>query len=256
VEGSKVVTVNPGAGGALFTKLGPTNPHQYFPNQLFAQSWAYEGLVSYGQDGEISPALATSWTTKNQPDGSGGAIYTFQLREGVKFHDGTDFNCAAAKLNFDHVLHDTVVERHSWFGTPQRLTMWYCNEDDHFVLETDKPYYPQLSGTDLHPPPGHCVALCLCQRDRDQSRLVQLVQFQRFWLQVGHARGYRKYSSTETNEDGSIDTKVIFDGHSGYWGGAPNIEELHIMHYPDNASVEAALLDGSKPSIWRWALVL
>ena len=42
VSGSSTVTVSPGSGGALFTSVGPMNPHQYFPNQIFV----YEGLVS------------------------------------------------------------------------------------------------------------------------------------------------------------------------------------------------------------------
>jgi peptide/nickel transport system substrate-binding protein len=44
----------------------------------------------------IVPALATSWTIS--PDGT---QYTFKLRPGVKFHDGTDFNADAVKFNFE-----------------------------------------------------------------------------------------------------------------------------------------------------------
>ena len=46
-SGSKNVTVAPGARGSIFKSVGPVNPHQYFPNQLFAQSWVYEGLAGY-----------------------------------------------------------------------------------------------------------------------------------------------------------------------------------------------------------------
>jgi ABC-type transport system substrate-binding protein len=112
--GSKNVTIAPGAGGSLFSTVGPVNPHLYYPNQLFAQSWVYEGLVGYGQDGEITPVLATKWEEEDLiPSGS---RYTFTLRENVKFHDGTDWNCTVAKLNFDHVLSETVVKRHQWYG--------------------------------------------------------------------------------------------------------------------------------------------
>lgn len=44
----------------------------------------------------IIPALATSWTIS--PDGT---VYTFKLRDGVKFHDGTPFDAAAVKFNFE-----------------------------------------------------------------------------------------------------------------------------------------------------------
>jgi peptide/nickel transport system substrate-binding protein len=44
----------------------------------------------------LVPALATSWDIS--PD---GLVYTFKLRPGVKFHDGTPFDAAAVKFNFE-----------------------------------------------------------------------------------------------------------------------------------------------------------
>jgi len=45
---------------------------------------------------ELAPGLATSWDVS-----SDGLTYTFHLRQGVKFHDGTDFNAEAVKYNYD-----------------------------------------------------------------------------------------------------------------------------------------------------------
>jgi peptide/nickel transport system substrate-binding protein len=45
---------------------------------------------------EIEPDLATSWSVS--PD---GLVWTFKLRQGVTFHDGTPWNAEAAKFNFD-----------------------------------------------------------------------------------------------------------------------------------------------------------
>lgn len=49
----------------------------------------YQGLVSRTPEQEIVPTLATEWEIS--PD---GLTYTFQVREGVKFHDGTDMTTA------------------------------------------------------------------------------------------------------------------------------------------------------------------
>lgn len=67
-------------------------------NASYVMTQVMEGLVSLkpGTTAEIVPALAESWTTS--PD---GLTYTFKLRQGVKFHDGTDVNADAVKFNYD-----------------------------------------------------------------------------------------------------------------------------------------------------------
>lgn len=63
-----------------------------------------EALVTIDQKGRIRPLLAENWhVSKNSK------VYTFNLRKGVKFHDGTPFNAHAAKINFDRML-DTSLK--------------------------------------------------------------------------------------------------------------------------------------------------
>ena len=57
----------------------------------------FEGLVEYKSgSAEIQPCLATSWVTS-----ADGKNITFTLRQGVKFHDGTDFNADAVVFSFE-----------------------------------------------------------------------------------------------------------------------------------------------------------
>jgi peptide/nickel transport system substrate-binding protein len=59
-----------------------------------------DSLVAQNGTGyNFVPWLATSWTIS--PDAE---HYTFQLRQGVVFSDGTPFNAAAVKYNFDRVI--------------------------------------------------------------------------------------------------------------------------------------------------------
>jgi peptide/nickel transport system substrate-binding protein len=68
-------------------------------NSLYVEAQVVEGLVGL-QPGTIStviPVLASALPTVS----SDGLSYTFKLRTGVKFHDGTAFNADAVKFNYD-----------------------------------------------------------------------------------------------------------------------------------------------------------
>ena len=66
----------------------------------------YEGLLKYDKDStKVEPSLAKSWDVSTD-----GLTYTFHLQEGVKFHDGTDFDADAVKYNIDRQLPPQVTE--------------------------------------------------------------------------------------------------------------------------------------------------
>ena len=67
----------------------------------------HEGLTAYTEDLEIKPRLATSWEVKEN-------VWTFKLRQGVKFHDGTPFNAAAVKAHFERVMAPESTMKGSW----------------------------------------------------------------------------------------------------------------------------------------------
>lgn len=56
----------------------------------------FEGLTRFGPDGSIRPALAESWDVTDD-----GMVYTFHLRPGVKFHDGTEMNADDVVFTLD-----------------------------------------------------------------------------------------------------------------------------------------------------------
>jgi peptide/nickel transport system substrate-binding protein len=67
------------------------------PNALIVTRQIFETLVAYEPGSlRIAPKLAESWSVS-----SDGLAWTFVLRRGVKFHDGTDLDAAAVATNFD-----------------------------------------------------------------------------------------------------------------------------------------------------------
>jgi peptide/nickel transport system substrate-binding protein/oligopeptide transport system substrate-binding protein len=64
-----------------------------------AVSYIFDGLTRFTPDARLAPGLARSWDVS--PDGK---VYTFHLRRGVKFHDGTPFSAEQVVHSFQRVL--------------------------------------------------------------------------------------------------------------------------------------------------------
>lgn len=98
-------SAKPHAGGHLTFALGSdpicVDPHQAATNDAV---YAARGLVDSLTDqdsatGRIAPWLATSWEVS--PDAS---AFTFHLRDGATFSDGTPVDAQSVKANFDAVV--------------------------------------------------------------------------------------------------------------------------------------------------------
>src|SRR5450759_735898 len=83
---------------AFSTDPAPLDPDTFYESEgLIVMTAAYEGLLRYKPNSpQIEGQLASSWTIS--PDGK---TYTFTLRQGVRFSDGTPFNAAAARASFE-----------------------------------------------------------------------------------------------------------------------------------------------------------
>src|SRR5436309_5343833 len=61
--------------------------------------WAYDGLFDWGPDQKVHPLLV-----KEEQVSPDGLTVTWQLQQGVKFHDGTPFNAEAVKWNLERKI--------------------------------------------------------------------------------------------------------------------------------------------------------
>jgi len=102
----------PRYGGTLRLAL-PGDPAFYDANQgpapgaqaFWTGNNVYNSLLTITPPPELKlvPDLAKSWEVLDE-----GKTYIFHLEEGVKFHDGTDFDAAAAKWNIERILDPEV----------------------------------------------------------------------------------------------------------------------------------------------------
>lgn len=98
----------------------------------------YDTLVYQDLDGSFVPGLAERWEVSED-----GLVYTFYLRQDVKFHDGTSFDAQAVQFNLDRIASPETKSRKAggMLGAYERTEV----VDDYTVkVYLSKPYAPFL----------------------------------------------------------------------------------------------------------------
>lgn len=93
----------------------------------------YESLASLDWDYKYAPALAERWETT--PD---GLTWTFHLKKGVKFHDGTPFTSQAVKRHFEVLLDPETAAANAL--DYQWITEMQTPDEHTIVFKLEKPY--------------------------------------------------------------------------------------------------------------------
>ncbi len=88
--------------------------------------------------GEFVPGLATSWTISDD-----GLVYTFTLRQGVNFHDGTPFNAQAMGANLDRIVNPSTASQKAVFMLGP-YTSYEIVDEYTIRLILSEPYSPLL----------------------------------------------------------------------------------------------------------------
>jgi len=184
----------------------------------------YDGLVRF-KDGtlEVEPSLATDWEISED-----GTEYTFMLREGVSFHDGTPFDAEAVKFHFDRMLdenhpyHDTGPFPLSFFFSAIQQTE--VVDDTTVRLHLDEPYAPLLSN--LAYPTGLIVSpAAVAEHGEDFGRNP-----------VG--TGAFRFGEWDSN------TRVVVEKNPDYWDGAPPLEAVVFRPITDGNTRVTEMLAG------------
>lgn len=129
---------------AMGATLETLDPHNSTDNSVASiADGIYERLISFDRDMKLVPELAESWEASDD-----ATIFTFKLRHGVTFHDGTPFNAEAVKANIDRLADQSLnLKRNSMF----RIVKSTEAVDEYtFRLTLNEPFGAMLA-TIAHP---------------------------------------------------------------------------------------------------------
>ncbi|RSL35010.1 nickel ABC transporter, nickel/metallophore periplasmic binding protein [Salibacterium salarium] len=189
--------------------VGEMNPHSYNPSQMFAQSMVYEPLVSYQDGGELKPHLAKSWEISED-----GTEYTFNLRQGVTFSDGSSFNAEIVKKNFDAMLKNK--EAHGWLNFISLIDNTKVMDEHTFKFTLKEPYYPTIQELAVVRP-VRFLGEAGFPEDGDTSKGVAKPIGTGPWVLDEH----------------KVDEFATFKRNENYWGELPNVEKIKVKVIPD-----------------------
>ena len=191
--------------------FGQVNPHVYNPDQFVIQDLVYEGLVRYGDNGKIEPALAESWDISED-----GKTYTFKLRD-AKFSDGSAFNAANVKRNFDTIFSEANKANHDWFGFTAQLDSYKVVDEHTFEIKLKQPYSATLYDLSMIRPIRFLGDAGFPDGDDTTKNPIK--------TPVGTGQWVVK--DKKSNEF------ITFARNENYWGEKPKLKEVTIKVIPD-----------------------
>ena len=209
--------------------------------ESFDSAWVYsfhdwelthqcaDGLLNSvpGTAGEVAPALAESYTVSDD-----GATYTFKLREGVVFPDGSPFNADAVIYTFDRIpkIAEVTSGDASFLFTDYVAS--YEKVDDMTVSVTFAgayAYAPQLVATN----PWKIVNPATWTDTESNTNNTS--------CGIGP---YIIESFTESEE-------ATFVANESYYGDAPKVAKVILRYFADSSTMALALQNGEIDIAWK-----
>lgn len=179
-------------------------------------------LIVLGPDGTFQPWLATGWDVSED-----GLVWTFKLREGVKFHNGEDFNAEAVKFTFEDAL---SVEGSSQTTVINELSS--INVIDEYTVETvtarpNPIWLSQIAHIFIMPP--------------EYSKEVGTAGFNEAPVGTG------AFVFVEWVKD----DHVTVDKNPDWWNGEPKVDRVTFRTIPEASARVASIQAGETDKIGR-----
>src|SRR4030088_2315248 len=220
-----------GSGGTLRIGMSATNvpipdtpPTEGGEGARFVGTQIYEGLTRLNTSQAEAfptpqPGMAESWSISDDK-----LTWTFKLRQGLKFHDGTPFNADAVKFAFDRILDKNFEFYNPTLSTANLqyvagIGSYAVVDDTTFKIVTPRPY-------------------AFLHWDLLRFSLPSPTAVKKYGNKdyVQHAAGTGPFRMTKY-VDGQI---MELEPNENYWQGKPKLDKLVLLPIPDAAPRLAA----------------
>lgn len=196
--------------------LDPANPGGTLTSQEIFRH-IYDALMIFDENLQPQPNLAESYSVS-----SDGLEWTFKLRKGVKFQDGTPFNSAAVKFHFQRIL--DIKEASSIKSLFTGIEDMRTPDDSTIVFRTKTPFGPFLNY--MAHGGAHIVSPAAVQKWGADFPL--------------HPVGTGPYKL----EKFDVGQQVVLVRNDDYWKGKPSLDKLIFRTIPEDGARVAALETG------------
>lgn len=184
-----------------------------------------ERLIYMEEDGSLTPMLATSWSSNDD-----GTVWSFEIREGVQFHDGEMLNAEAVAANLQRFVDPDVGAAYSFLlGTVEEIE---AVEEYTLQLSLSQPFAPILSHL------SHSFVGIL-----SPAQIDGLAPDARIEIPVGTG----PYVMDTWNRGESIELSV----NENYWADVPAIPNVAFSFIPESSALIVALETGEIDAMMR-----
>lgn len=204
------------AVAATFTTMDPYDANDGL-SQAVAKSF-YQGLFGFDKNMKLIPVLAESYEVSDD-----GLTYTINLRPGVKFQDGSDFNAKAVKANLDRASNPANhLKRYNLF---QYITLTEAVDDTTVKITLKQPFASFINNL-AHP----------------AAAMISSEALKKYGKEIGlHPVGTGPYQFVTWNQTDFIKVKKW----DGYWKkGYPKLDSITWRPVVDNNTRAAMMQTG------------